>query len=113
MNLVVVQRIGQKQSLGDGGYLPLSLAIRAHGNLTENAAIFVTTLSLLEMMGGNSVAVAVLGSAFLIARIAHAFGLSRTDEPNTGRLVGALGTLLTMVAAGLYLAWVAIIFLTY
>ena len=39
-------------SVGDGGDNALLLKIRRHGNLTENAPIFLILLSILEMAGG-------------------------------------------------------------
>lgn len=101
LQLTLMILVGNKRriytlSLGDGGYADLLMSIRRHGNLAENAALFVVTLGLVELLIGSTTAVMVLATAFVVVRIAHAVGISMGDGLNAGRAIGAFGTLLTM-----------------
>ena len=51
MFVVAGARFRVRQSLGDGADPTLLRLVRRHGNYAENAAIFVASLALLEMMG--------------------------------------------------------------
>jgi uncharacterized membrane protein YecN with MAPEG domain len=81
---VVATRRRSRQSLGDGGHDGLLRAIRRHGNLAENAAIFIAGSALLELTGGPRAIVAVMCAAFVVGRVSHAVGLSMK-----GRLVSS------------------------
>jgi uncharacterized protein len=93
-------RIKHKVNLGDGGNSDVQCAIRAQGNYVEYAPIALIGLSALSMIGGSSVLVHILGAAFLAARIAHFLGLGVWSK---GRLVGTLGTMLTLLATAIAL----------
>lgn len=93
--------------IGDGDQEPLALLIRRHGNLTENAPIFLIVLGLLEVAGGVSWAITTLASTFIVARLAHALALSQTAGPHPLRALGAFGTVLSIVATSAYLLWLA------
>lgn len=108
MNTVGFRRLKYQQAIGDGGHDDLLLLVRRHGNLAENAAIFLAALTLLEMIGGLNTAVAVLGGGFVFARVMHAIGLSFGDGQNAPRFVGATGTTLTCFGTGGYLLVTAI-----
>lgn len=105
MMLVGFKRLGYNQGLGDGGHGDLLMAIRRHGNLAENAALFVVTLALVELIGGSSMVVVGLGIAFVFVRFSHAIGLTISDGPTAPRAIGAFGTLIVMGGAALYLAF--------
>lgn len=92
-------------SLGDGGNDALLMKIRRHGNLTENAPLFLILLSFLEMTGGPVIAVLALASIFITARLSHAFALSGPNKPLAARAGGALGTILGIVGTAGMLAW--------
>lgn len=94
--VIWLRRTG-KTSLGDGGRPELEAAIRRHGNLAENGAIFVVALALLEMSGGR---VVVPAAIFVAARLCHAIGLSLPSKSNIFRTLGIVGT----VGVGLVLA---------
>lgn len=103
----VVRLRGASSTLFGSGDGDLLQAIRVHGNLAENSGIFVATFALLEMAGGAAWAVASLCALFVIARIAHAIGLTRSTGVNPLRLVGALGTLFSGVIGGAWATWLA------
>ena len=89
------------QSLGDGGHDGLLRAIRRHGNLAENAAIFIAGFALLELTGGPRTSIAVMCAAFVVGRVSHAIGLSMKKTYNPARVGGIV---LTSIV-GIGLAW--------
>jgi uncharacterized membrane protein YecN with MAPEG domain len=102
-------RVGLKISSGDGDHPGLRRAIRAHGNLTENAPIGLILLAAIEAQGFSEIVIHMLGSALIIGRVLHAFGLARHDRRSTGRALGILLTWLIILAASL-LAVYSVIF---
>ena len=97
---VVVARRRNRQSLGDGGHPELISAMRRHGNLAENAAIFIAGFTLLEIMGGNRTALIIMCAAFVLARISHAVGLSLKKTSNPFRTGGVAVTVIVGIALG-------------
>ena len=61
---------------GYGDDLNLERVSRRHGNLAENAAIFVVVLTLLELKTGASFVIISFAGTFILARLAHAVGFS-------------------------------------
>ena len=108
MGLVITRRGKTNVLIGTGGLDAVEKSVRAHGNLIENAPTFLIGLALIEMIGGASLWVLVLGSAFLVARIMHAVGISMSLGFTLWRFVGTAGTMIpTLVAAG-YLAYLVL-----
>jgi len=99
------KRVKHKQLLGDGGQDDLLRAVRRHGNLAENAAIFVISLALLEMIGADGQFVSGLAVVFVAARLSHAIGLSFANTRNVWRVMGASVTALCGLAVGGLLVW--------
>lgn len=101
------------QFIGNGDDRDLERKVRRHGNLAENAGLFLVVIALLEMIVGQTTYVASVCLVFAAARIAHAIGFSSLagshGEDLTGarrafagmRAMGAFGTLGVAVA----LAW--------
>src|SRR5579864_1065114 len=82
MLTVVLARRRARQSLGDAGNTDLLAAVRRHGNLAENAALFVAGFTLLEVLGGNRTLIMMMCVAFVGGRISHIVGLSMTKTLN-------------------------------
>ena len=61
---------------------------RAHGNLTEYLAIALLLIYFVEVTGSGAMWVHGLGIALVIARVAHAIGISNKVPPL--RLMGAV-----------------------
>ena len=101
---VILNRVRFKVQTGDGGHAGLAQAIRAHGNLTENAPMALLLLALAEAGGAHSGIVAGLAGALVLARLASAWGLSRSLGLTTGRQAGAGLTILVTVLASLLAA---------
>ena len=102
--LVGFARLKHNIGIGDGGNENLARKIRVHGNLTENAPLFLILLTILELSGINNIVVIAYGAVFILARISHAYALSHTVKPVPLRFLGAFGTNLAIVTeAGLIL----------
>ncbi|UTW54870.1 MAPEG family protein [Kordiimonas sp. SCSIO 12610] len=95
-------RIKTKTNLGSGDSNELECAIRAHGNLIEYAPVVLILIGLLEYSGANSALVLGLGVTFVIARIAHGYGLGFTPEGKSiFRAIGTMLTILTLLVASI------------
>jgi len=64
-----------KVSVGDGGQEPLLRRMRAQANFIEHAPFFLILLAGLELAGANEFALAVAAILFVLARIAHGYGM--------------------------------------
>ncbi len=105
--------------IGTGTDRNLERKVRRHGNLAENAAIFVVVLALAELRAPESTALIYLGAAFVVARLAHSIafvslaGSHRTDEGSkvflVARAIGAFGTAVSGIALGGYLAYLLLV----
>ena len=105
MMTVGFKRLQYSQGIGDGGHEDLARIMRRHGNLVENAAIFLVVLALLEMTGINGLFVIVFASLFVVARFSHAIAFSITTGPHPLRVVGAFGTVLSIILSSGFLIW--------
>lgn len=101
------QRRQHGPSIGEAQDANALRASRRHGNLAENAAIFVASVALLEMLGGGKLWVEVLCGLFLLARLSHGFGLSMQNTTNAFRVGGVILTAICGIALGIRLIWVA------
>lgn len=99
--------------VGTGNDKELERKIRRHGNLAENAAIFIVVLALAEGIFGGGMVITAFGTAFVLARISHAIAFNSVagshgidDGPKMYprfRLVGALLSAFSGIGLGLYL----------
>ena len=92
-------------SVGDGGNLDLTLAMRRHGNFVEYVPLLLIMFAALELNGASGMLLHGLGIALLVARICHAVGLKKDTVQDPLRGIGAGGTLLITVIAAGALAW--------
>lgn len=98
---VVVKRNRHKISLGNGGNAQMTMAVRAHGNLTENAPIALLALLMLEIIGTTGWVLHLLGAALVIGRLLHAHALLNGKLP--GRVIGAVTTNTVILASAIML----------
>ncbi len=99
---VVVFRKTKKVGLGDNGDSEGLQAIRVHANAVEYIPMIIILMGLYEANGGNHLALNIIGVLAVVARMLHAFGLSKTAGISFGRFYGtALTWLVTVVLAGL------------
>ena len=108
---------GVNIGLGAGEDLHLERKVRRHGNLAENAAIFIVILALAELVGAPQAAVIGFGTLFIVARLSHAFAftsLAGSHGQEGGkpfailRIVGAFGNLIATVGLSIYLLFLLI-----
>jgi hypothetical protein len=104
MLYVATGRGKYKTGLGDGGHPGLIRRIRIHGNLAENAPVFLILLALVETSGQWPAFVPLLAMAFVIARLCHAIGLTISAGPSVFRFIGVMGTLGSMLALAVLIA---------
>ncbi len=102
---VIRQRRRARVPIGDGGDKELRKRIRVHGNAIENIPILVILLFLFEANGGPSWLVHGFGVVCVLARLAHAFGYSRTSGPSLGRTCGVGGSWVTLILLALGNIW--------
>lgn len=91
------QKAIEPGAVGDG---TLTRAIRAHANFTENAPIALLLLVALAATNTAPLPIHVLGGSFLVARIAHAFGMMQAKHPNALRFIGNVGAWLVLLGGG-------------
>lgn len=74
--------------------------LRVQANFVENVPLALLLLALLELGGLSASGVHGFGSALLICRLLHAWGMSRSPGANYPRLIGAQGTFFLLSAMG-------------
>jgi len=99
--LVVRQRRRTRTLFGAGGNPDLERAIRAHGNFVEYVPLILILLLLLELSGTPALRLHIMGAALTVARLLHAWGLSRSSGRSFGRGVGATLTWAVLLAAAI------------
>jgi uncharacterized membrane protein YecN with MAPEG domain len=95
-------------SLGDGGDPLLSVAIRRHTSFVEHVPLALLLLALLELNGAGAGLLHVLGTALLLARLMHPFGLDVHVMRRPPRGLGAAITLLILLIESVVLIWKAL-----
>lgn len=98
--------------VGVGNDMTLERKVRRHGNLAENSALFLATLTLAELRGAPSNIIIGFGGVFIFVRLLHAIGFSSNAGSHLAkgnklfmvmRAVGAFGTFFTGLALGGFL----------
>ena len=102
---VSLNRRKTQTSLGDGGNETVACAVRAHGNHAEWFPGFIVGLLIAALMGVPAYALHVLGAAFTLGRVLHAWGMLSSAGVSVGRFAGSLLTLLCylVLGAGLFI----------
>ena len=87
-------------SILDGGNERLAVEMRRHGNFAEHVPLLIVLMAIVELNGGSSLFLHVVGIVLVICRVAHPLGLHPDRVQAPLRLIGAAGTSLTTVALG-------------
>jgi uncharacterized membrane protein YecN with MAPEG domain len=87
---IVRLRLGRKIPLGMGEGSALEQPVRVHGNFTEYTPTFLILLLLAELGGAAFWFLHLLGAAFVIGRLLHAYGLSTVRARSFGRFYGSV-----------------------
>jgi uncharacterized protein len=110
---VSLARRAAKISMGDGGDPKVQRAIRAHGNAAENIPAAMAALLFLALLDEQSVplwSLYLLGGAFTLGRVLHAYGITNHEGPPPGvmRPAGMMLTYASLAGFALTLIWGAV-----
>lgn len=94
-------RFAHKVSIGHGDVAMLETRMRAQANFVEYTPFFLILLGLIELASGSSTWLWLVAIAFILARIAHAFGMDR-PAPNRLRAGGIMITMLVLLGLAIY-----------
>lgn len=92
---------------GDGGHPLLAKRMRAQLNYVEYTPFVLILVALLELGGRGGTWLAAVVGIYILARIAHGFGMDNDTALNWLRGIGAGVTMLTLLGLGIYAALVA------
>ncbi len=82
-----------KVAIGDGGEKSILRASRVHANFAEYVPLTILLIGMLEMQGFTTLIIHSLGVLLVLARIAHAYGVSQTNENFKFRIFGTATTI--------------------
>ena len=91
---------------GDDGGGPLTRRMRAQLNFVENTPFVLALVAAIELSGRGEPWLAWVVAAYMLGRVAHAFGMD-SEGPAKTRMAGTLITMLTLLG----LAVVAVLIL--
>src|ERR671917_1643554 len=82
LNVWLARRVGQmrlahKVSIGDGGNEALITRMRAQANFIEYTPFVLILILLIELAEGSKLWLWIVGVVYILARIAHGFGMDR------------------------------------
>jgi hypothetical protein len=108
LNIWLARRVGQmrlthKVSIGDGGNEALIARMRAQANFIEYTPFVLILILLIEMAEGSKLWLWIVGVVYILARIAHAFGMDRPGGDKLKlRMIGIVLTGLILFGLALY-----------
>ena len=88
-------------SILHGDNMELAEKMRRHQNFVEYVPMILILIGVLEINGSSPLFLHGLGAALVIVRVAHAKGLYHDNMGHPLRTVGAAGTALITVVAGI------------
>jgi hypothetical protein len=101
-------RVRKKVLHGDGGDPQIQRRMRAQANFVEYTPFVLILIAAIEMSGLGGKWLAVVGSLYMLARVAHAFGMDRNNS-NPFRAGGILLTFLTLVGLSVVAVLIALV----
>ena len=104
LNIWLMLRIGairqaEKIFVGDEDSEPLVRRMRAQANFVENAPFVLILVAAVEISGKGEAWLAYVAGAFILARVAHAFGMDG-GSMKIGRMIGTIVSMLTLLGLG-------------
>jgi uncharacterized membrane protein YecN with MAPEG domain len=94
-------RVGKRISIGHAGDPLVETRMRAQANYVEYTPFVLILLGLIELAKGSQTWLWLVAIAYILARIAHAFGMER-PAPNPLRAGGILVTMLVLIGLSAY-----------
>jgi uncharacterized protein len=112
LNIWLSIRIGQIRTRekiihGDAGNEALIRRMRAQANFVENVPLALILIGAVEAAGRGGTWLAIVGSVFLLARLAHGIGMDN-PRPNLFRSIGALVTMVTLIGLAVVAVLIAL-----
>ena len=113
LGLVLASRVVQNRyrhqiQIGDHGNEEMQRAMRVFGNFTEYVPMILLLIGFGEMLGAGKWVTHGLGGGLVIARLAHALGLSQSSGRTLGRALGVVLTWLALLISSALLIWLAL-----
>jgi len=102
---VIVYRRTHGIGLGDEGDTELRRRVRVHGNAIEYLPFGLLLMLILELDQTVPLLLHVFGIVLLLARLAHAWGVSHSSGASPGRVVGVVLTFGVLGVMALLLVW--------
>ncbi len=108
LNIWLARRVGQmrlthKVSIGDGGNEALIARMRAQANFIEYTPFVLILIGLIELAEGSRLWLWIVGMVYILARIAHGFGMDRPSGDKLRlRMIGIVVTALILAGLALY-----------
>jgi len=102
---VIQARGTTKVFMGDGGNELMIRRMRGQANFVEYVPMILVLLALLEYRAAAPWLLHALGATLLAARLLHGYAFAFASHFPPGRFLGALGTQLVLVVAGLLSLW--------
>lgn len=111
LNIWLMLRVGavrqaEKISVGDEDNENLIRRMRAQANFVENAPFVLILIAAIELSGRGDTWLAWVAGAFIIGRVAHAFGMDG-GSMQIGRMIGTLVSMLTLLGLGVVAALIS------
>jgi len=100
-------KTGLSVLFGEPANMELAEKVRRHQNFLEYVPMLLIVMGAIELNGGSSTFLHVVGSLLIIVRVAHAVGLKHDNMGRPGRMVGAGGTALLTLVTAAYGLWIA------
>lgn len=92
-------------SIMDGGHPELAVWIRKQGNFCEYVPFVVLMMALAEARGMPATWLHVIGIVLLASRLIHVIGLKADKPSDPLRIIGTVGTHLSILGAAVFLLW--------
>lgn len=96
-----------KVSVGDGGQEALQRRMRAQLNFVEYTPFVLLLLAAIEISGKATVWLPYVAAIYMLARVAHAFGMDAAGPPSKLRMIGIAVTMLTLLGLSVFAALLA------
>jgi uncharacterized membrane protein YecN with MAPEG domain len=92
-----------KIALGDDKNQQLTRAIRVHSNFAEYVPMSLILIYMNESIGAPVFLIHILGMSLLIGRLAHAWGVSQSEENFKFRIFGMAATFNALIVSSAYI----------
>lgn len=111
LNIWLMVRIGAVRSnskvfVGDGGDEAVVRRMRAQANFVENTPFVLILIAAIELAGKGGAWLPYVAGLFILARVAHAFGMDG-GTLGKGRMVGTIVSMLTLIGLAVVAALIA------